>query len=100
MGPYVGSSSNLSPVSQWPTTTPGFQPHSASFPPGQTPQVIIPGTPSLFTSNYPVAGPGSVLSGSIAAGYVSSSNTSAFPAANFPSFVVGPGFPPVAPGIY
>ena len=67
MGPYVGSSSNLPPVPQWPATTPGFQPYSASFPPGQTPQVIIPGTPSLFTSNYPVAGPGSVL-----------------PAANFP----------------
>ena len=49
MGPYVGSSSNLSPVPQWPATTPGFQPYSASFPPGQTPQVIIPGTPSLFT---------------------------------------------------
>ena len=33
MGPYVGSSSNLPPVPQWPATTPGFQPHSASFPP-------------------------------------------------------------------
>ena len=31
MGPYVGSSSNLSPVPQWPATTPGFQPYSASF---------------------------------------------------------------------
>ena len=77
MGPYVGSSSNLPPVPQWPATTPGFQPHSASFPPGQTQQVIIPGTPSLFPSNYPLA----------------------FPAANFPPFVVGPAIPPVAPKI-
>ena len=103
MDPYVGSSSNLPPVPQWPATTPGFQPHSASFPPGQTSeqtqQFIIPGTPSLFSSNYPVAGPGSVLPGSIASGYVSSSSASAFPAANFPPFVVGPGFPPVAPKI-
>ena len=66
MGPYVGSSSHLPPVPQWPATTPGFQPHSASFPLGQTQQAIIPGTPSLFPSNYPVAGPGSVLPGSIA----------------------------------
>ena len=98
MGPYVGSLSNLPPVPQWPATTPGFQRHSASFPPGQTQQFIIPGTASLFSSNYPVAGPGSVLPGSIAAGYVSSSNASALPAANFPPFVVGPGFPPVARG--
>ena len=55
MGPYVGSSSNLPPVSQWPATTPGFQPHSASFPPGQTQQVIC--YLLLFPSNYPVAGP-------------------------------------------
>ena len=41
MGPYVGSSSNLPPVPQWLATTPGFQPHSASFPPGQTQQFII-----------------------------------------------------------
>ena len=99
MGPYVGSSSNLPPVPQWPATTPGFQPHSASFPPGQTQQVIIPDTPSLFLSNYPVAGPGSVLPGSLAPGYVFSSGASAFPAANFPPFVVGPGIPPVAPKI-
>ena len=99
MGPYVGSSSNLSPVPQWPATAPGFQPHSASFPPGQTQQVIIPGTPSLFPSNYPVAGPVSVLPKSSAPGYVFSSSASAFPAANFPPFVVGPGIPPVAPKI-
>ena len=97
MGPYVGSSSNLSPVPQWPATTPGFQPHSASFPPGQTQQVIIP--PSLFPSNYPVSSPGSVLPGSSAPGYVFSSGASAFPAANFPPFVVGPGIPSVAPKI-
>ena len=99
MGPYAGSSSNLPPVPQWPATTRGFQPYNASFPPGQTQQFIIPGTPSLFSSNYPVAGPGSVLPGSIAPGYVSSSSASAFPAANFPPFVVCPGFPPVAPKI-
>ena len=50
-------------------------------------------------SNYPVAGPGSVLPGSIAPGYVFSSGASAFTAANFPPFVVGPGIPPVAPKI-
>ena len=103
MGPYIGSSSNLPPVPQWPATTPGFQPHSASFLTGQTQQVIIPGTPSLFPSNYPVAGPGtrvgSVLPGSITPGYGFSPGASAFPAANFPSFVVGPGIPPVAPKI-
>ena len=99
MGPYVGSSSHLPPAPQWPATTPGFQPHSASFPPGQTQQVIIPGTPSLFPSNYPVAGPGSVLPGSFAPGYGFSPGASAFPAANFPPFVVGPGIPPVAPKI-
>ena len=49
IGPYVGSSSNIPPVPQRPATTPGFQPHSASFPPGQTQQFIIPGTPSLFS---------------------------------------------------
>ena len=53
----------------------------------------------LFSSSYPVAGPGSVLLGSIAPGYVSSYSASAFPAASFPPFVVGPGFPPVAPKI-
>ena len=99
MGPYVDSSSNLPPVPQWPATTPGFQPHSASFPPGQTQQVIIPGTPSLFPNNYPVVGPGSVFPGSIAPGYVFSSGASAFPAANFPPFVEGPDIPPVAPKI-
>ena len=99
MGPYVGSSSHLPPAPQWPATTPGFQPHSASFPPGQTQQVIIPGTPSLFPSNYPVAGIGSVLPGSFAPGYGFSPGASAFPAANFPPFVVGPGIPPVAPKI-
>ena len=94
MGSYVGSSSNLPPVPQWPATTPGFQPLSASFPPGQTQEVIIPGTPSCFlvTTRSPVPG-------SIAPGYVSSYSASAFPAANFPPFVVGPGFPPVAPKI-
>ena len=40
MGPYVGSSPKPPLVPQWPATTPGFQPYSASFPPGQTPQVI------------------------------------------------------------
>ena len=99
MGTYVGSSSNLPPVPQWPATTPGFQPDSTFFPPGQTQQFIIPGTPSFFSSNYPVDGPGSVLPGSIAPSYVSSSSASAFPAANFPPFVVGPGFPTVAPKI-
>ena len=48
MSPYVGSSSNLPPVSQWPATTPGFQPHSASFPPEQTQQFINLGTPFFF----------------------------------------------------
>ena len=105
MGPYVGSSSNPPLVPQWPATTPGFQPYSASFPPGQTPQVFIPDTPSLFTSNYPVAGPGNVLPASFAPGYLSSASASAFPAANFPPppFVVGPGIPappPVAPKIF
>ena len=101
MGPYVGSSSNLPPVPQWPATTPGFQPYSASFFAGQTEQFIIPGTPSLFSSspNYPVAGPGSVLLGSIAPGYVSSSSVSAFPAANFPPFCCGSGLPSRAPKI-
>ena len=94
MGPYVGSSSNLPPVPQWPATTPGFQPYNASFPPGQTQQFIIPGTPSLFSSNYPVAGPGSVLPGSFAPGYLSSASASAFPAANLPPFCCGSGHPP------
>ena len=94
MIPYVGSSSNLPPVPQWPATTPGFQPYSASFPPGQTPQVIIPGTPSLFTSNYPVAGPVSVLLASFAPGYLSSASASAFPAANPPPLCCGSGHPP------
>ena len=84
MGPYVGSSSNPPLVPQWPATTPGFQSYSASFSPKQTPQVIIPGTPSLFTSNYSVAGPGNVLPASFAPGYLSSASASAFPAANFP----------------
>ena len=53
----------------------------------------------MFPSNYPVAGPGSVLPGSFAPGYGFSPGASAFPAANFPPFVVGPGIPPVAPKI-
>ena len=53
----------------------------------------------FITSNYPVAGPGSILPASFAPSYLSFTSASVFPAANFPPFVVGPGIPPVAPKI-
>ena len=56
-------------------------------------------TPSLFTSNYPVAGPGSVLPASFAPGYLSSASARRFQLLIPPPptpLCCGSGHPPVA----
>ena len=69
----------------------------ATVPAGQG-NPTFPGTPSLFFNQYPVSGPGVSIPGVRFPGpcFVASGSPS-YPPAAFPSFVVGPGIPPVPP---
>ena len=100
-GPSVAP--NVSPISTVPSV-----PHLLPFTQTQLPQLAtvpagqgnptFPGTPSLFFNQYPVPGPGVSIPGVHfpGHGFVASGSPS-YPPAAFPSFVVGPGIPPVPP---
>ena len=72
-------------------------PQLATVPAGQG-SPIFPGTPSLFFNQYPVSGPGVSIPGVRFPGHCFvASGSPSYPPAAFPSFVVGPGIPPVPP---
>ena len=96
VGSYVGSSASVPMVLQLPSTDQRFKSQSATSLASQT--QVLPGTPFLFTNNYPVAGPSGLTPGSCFPGhFFSSPGSSSLPAGIFSLFVVGPGIPPVAP---
>jgi hypothetical protein len=69
----------------------------ATVPAGQG-NPTFPGTPSLFFNQCPVSGPGVSIPGVRFPGHCFvASGSPSYPPAAFPSFVVGPGIPPVPP---